>query len=337
MNLRLLIMLLRSLIINSAVLNDWNCEIGRPIAIVGNNAGVLKKTACMISPAPVFTNHQSVKQLQHEVKGLNSQAIICELPPIKKNPSSKLQEYMECILTLGCFGNIGKSHTYAPVFFISVDELPEVVEKTALVINIGDSKLDEGDIGDMLELLPSEADFMHIKAEISTFTNDRAYPLKAATAFALPRLKALGRVDEYNGLLDLCDYMVNMDEFLKSGQGLLEKIEVTLIEALSDDAQKKMRLPSVNNVDEELFSDCIFFDKNYIFISEKKFKDVFDGYIKLWGADNFKRKLRDAGVIQSDLGGYTSKMRFIMNRDKCEKRMVRISLDNLDRVACCLI
>ena len=331
-----IVLILNSLTINYPIMVAMGIFQDVPIALVCDNTATTRKIAEVISPAPVVVDpFTDILELHNKMDGICSQGVFCLLAPGIVKVQKREKAIVDAMISLAAYGRVNQTLAVAPTYFLLTKSVPYYIEKNSLVIKV------EGNLDDieteLFKYLPSAEDITFIKETVKAFDVDEYLPLKAAAAFMLPKLNHYGECEMYSELLKTCEFLIESDKFFKSDVNLVEFVQSCLLDCIKNHQEQKLILPNLDADGEKRFDTALFYNRDYIYLSDKKFKQVFEKLCVKWGVNTLKEKMLNAGLLKADKGSFTTKMQYKCNGETKSQRMHCIHLYEVETVATSLI
>lgn len=168
--------------------------------------------------------------------------------------------------------------------------------------------------------------------ELNKNKSGNAALLYDAVALFYPTLKEREELEEYNMLVAAAKQIEEHNRQMMDAEGVVRIFAFALVKWIdSNIGTPFVRLPKVSDKALKEKTNLFFYDDNALYLSNKLFANITVSIRNLFSTTTLKRLLADAGVIDSNTKGYTSKM-FVQREDGKSFRpeMIKIYRDSIN-------
>lgn len=323
------LLILCSLVLNSPVLAEMGASIDRPIVLLFENGRMFRSIMDVISPDGIILNSMAqYKDLCNHVADSFSRGIFWLHSGDKSEVSSKDEELLDALQRIAGYGFAGTDEITSPVFIVCKNNVPRQLKENSLIVPIESESFDIQN-WHIAKGVQTVEYFSSIEDMIMSSEVDNSLPLKAAVAFLIPQFRKANRMDLYEELLRYCNEMVDISDFISSEESFIRDVEVLVCDFIS---QNEMIIQNLDYIDKKIerYPDhSIFHDEEYIYLSETFFKVIVDPLLSDRGLqiNYLKKSLKHNNLLVADKSGYTIKLRYSINGEKFEIRMMKIKGD----------
>ena len=320
--------IIRSIIINYPVLQKLGFHLGKVLAIhVENDAtkDAMEYLKTFDSPL-IVDDYMSEQEICDLLTEKRSQGIFCIL-----GASKKKKNFINLFsAAVGANQIQGKKLLTLPVLL--VEHGFEDLDETCFVIEAGSWERANEQPPNVIPLVEelSKIDVWLNKHESSSSTELKKI-LSLAGFLAYLANQDIGSLDEIEATVD---NMILYDEAFHDRTGVDSLFLYAIDEWMSAGKIKVCQLPNVDNVHLSDYEMVVFYDEQFVFISDSLFHDIVQPITDLLGINSLKLGLKECGILVSELNSpsYSVKMNFYKENGKPERlRMLRFNQEKLSR------
>ena len=326
-------LLLKSLGVNFPVLQDWGYSFPRLVTVVVPQGEVQKATN--IFKSYFFTMLDEFSKKEDIRKALVSTHSAFVIFPYKKSPRSDM--VIDQLYALIQAGFVDGEPIQAIPTLITDDYLVEDQEKKQFIVYV-DTEVPTHNIpikcvvpgADQLPLVKDKIDMVTRRGN-----SEEEKVLLAACCFMYPILKQQGKEEEIEELFREAQRLCWMEEEVRDLQGM-DDLFLDVFNAWQDKEQfhDVYELPFIDNVVMAGKDDVIFYDEEYIFLSDMLFKTIVKPVLHIVPLSRLKQSLKEEGILTThkDTGTFTVKMPYVDDRgNKKRITMLRFLRRKLNR------
>lgn len=296
----MIILLLKSLAINYPILKDWGLPLEKllVIQVSDNNRSVVKESLHIFQTILITTDLKK-KEIFKTLEESNSEFVFFDF---NRNTRGRIiLDYIYEAVFLGVSRAI-------PVVLTSVAMPEEIAEKTMM---ISLTELSQVVYIPFEEIVPKEDELGSVREMIGFCRNNSeksAQSLLYAAAFTYPCFKRKKDDSSFKSLLALANDVYEISENRYCTDGIEEWFLKELFKMTDS-----MRIPMYDiSLEYKEFEDTsIYYDKEYVFISNKLFQNISEELLKVYDSETIKRCLCEKRMLVSENGEtFTYKMPF---------------------------
>lgn len=303
-----ILMILFSYAVNYPVLRDWCKNLFKPIGLLFAEPSLAQKFCLLLSTKPVIIQESDSHSFASRILMKSNSEAVCLICRSDKGYQDKnTRNNLKVMFSVAETGLIGGRSTGCAPFMIFYNYIPENLKQGVFAVHIEESVSFEG-ADSLHELIPSVEDLSYIKAEIESFDEDDALPLKAATAFLKPKLMKSGEENLYLELLKTCEKIARMAETYAEEDQVVNLVETVFINYYTDYHPIVLMLDTLVATSTDEIEKALVFSGDKLYIREAHFKIVMADLIKIFGVDALKEKLVREEVISGTIGAYTKRI-----------------------------
>ena len=234
------------------------------------------------------------------------------MPEGYTNGSVKMEEKIAMVYSCMQIGRIDDLSLSVLAAFVFIKAVPDRFQDNVSEIHISFS--DSINIEGILELVPEPSQLALVKDKIREIgdASDEEHFLRSAAAFLYPKLADKGSLDEYGKLDAVIAELISAMEVYRDGHG----IAVDLLEAMYNYFESRVgempayQLPDIGEEAAGQLEEALFFNSQFIYISEKKFREIIQPFTRAIPISDLKGILAKEDILLGDAGGYSAKMNF---------------------------
>lgn len=314
-------LLLKSLGVNFPVLQDWGYSFPRLVTVVVPQGEVQKATNIFKSYSFTMLDEFSKKEDIRKALVYTHSAFVV-FPYKKSTRSDMVIDQLYALIQAGFVDGIP---IQAIPILITDDFFVEDQAKKQFVV-YADNGVYEHEIS-IDSIVPSAEQLPLVKDNIDMVTkesnSEEERVLLAACCFMYPVLKQRGEEKKLIKLFQEVRYLCAMEEEVRDLQGMdtlfLDVLNTWQEEILFHDVYE---LPFIDDAVMANKDEVIFYDEEYIFLSDKLFKMIVKPILHIVPLSRLKLSLKEEGILTThkDTGTFTVKMPYV--DDRCNKKRI---------------
>lgn len=314
-------LLIKSMGVNYPVLKDWGYIFPRLMTVVVPQGKMLKATDVFKSYS--FTILDEFSKKEDVRKALLSTHSAFVIFPYKKSTRSDM--VIDQLYALVQAGFVDGIPIQAMPILITEDFLVEDQEGKQFIVYADNGECEHTipfeSIVPSADQLPVVKDKIDIVIRNSNSEEEKV--LLAACCFMYPIFKQQGEGEKIEELFHEVQRLCEMEEEVRDLQGVdilfLDTINSWQEENLFDDVYE---LPFIDDAVMENKDEIICYDEDYVFLSDKLFKEIVTPILHIVPLSQLKQSLKEEGILSthSNTRTFTVKMSYVDNG--CNKKRV---------------
>ena len=327
-------LLLTSYSVNFPIIEEFKLTCGMPIALIFKEWKDHVAYVNTFSPEPkIISGSTSVDEAYSYLEEANSEPVF--VIPLMENGrqarSGKMDKKIDAAFCAAQMHKVDGKPAYAAIYMLFHKLVPKEYKSGVFEIHI-DSQTSYSYFP-IESLLPSPDQISLVQEEFTRITDK--IPgiewLYISAAFLYPRLKEAGRLDIYQNLLNEIPKMEELSALYQEDSDITEMTLERLLDfAFEEGFQNHIKLPHVpEDISDDEIKKTAFYTNNSLFIHNNLFQAIMNPLMKCIPETMIKSCLDQSGILISDKGSYTTKIRNCSNPNVKNKRMLRFDIQKI--------